>query len=140
VQDVEDQPPEFVSVPPVTRISEDININSPVLKGTRNIFTTGNIFAYFYVWSVKAIDGDRGINNKISYTITRGGAGIFGIDSNSGIVYNLRPLDREDPRNSNGAFILEITVSSSALIAIKIVDFYTSCRFLYERNAPERGI
>lgn len=84
---------------------------------------------------VKAIDGDRGINNKISYAITRGGAGIFGIDSNTGIVYNLRPLDREDPRNSNGAFILEITVSSALiantlnlLIFIPIVDFYERTR------------
>jgi hypothetical protein len=61
---------------------------------------------------VKAVDGDRGINNRISYAITRGGAGVFGIDSSTGIVYNLRPLDREDPRNSNGAYILEITVSA----------------------------
>ncbi|XP_059472366.1 cadherin-23 [Neocloeon triangulifer] len=95
VQDVEDQPPEFVSVPPVTRVSEDTRINSPVLK-------------------VKAIDGDRGVNNKITYAITRGGAGIFGIDSNTGIVYNLRPLDREDPKNSNGAYILEITAKEES--------------------------
>jgi cadherin 23 len=33
VQDVEDQPPEFVSVPPVTRVSEDISINSAILRG-----------------------------------------------------------------------------------------------------------
>ncbi|XP_065338722.1 cadherin-23 isoform X2 [Cloeon dipterum] len=95
VQDVEDQPPEFVVVPPVTRISEDTRLNSPVLK-------------------VKAVDGDRGVNNKISYAITRGGAGIFGIDSNTGIVYNLRPLDREDPKNSNGAYILEITAKEES--------------------------
>jgi cadherin 23 len=76
--------------------------------------------------AVKAIDGDRGINNKITYAIAKGGAGIFGIDSSTGIVYNLRPLDREDPKNSNGAYILEITVSS-ALTYLSLTHTHARC-------------
>lgn len=34
VQDVEDQPPEFVVASPVTRISEDAEIGTSVLQGT----------------------------------------------------------------------------------------------------------
>lgn len=33
VGDVEDQPPQFIQAPPVTRIPEDIPVNSGVLEG-----------------------------------------------------------------------------------------------------------
>ncbi|CAH4029361.1 unnamed protein product [Pieris brassicae] len=89
VQDVEDQPPEFVVATPVTRISEDAPIGTSVLQ-------------------VRAVDGDRGINNRISYSVISGGEEHFEIDSSSGIVYTVSLLDREDPNNSNGAYILEI--------------------------------
>ncbi|KAJ1522204.1 hypothetical protein ONE63_002512 [Megalurothrips usitatus] len=89
VQDVEDQPPEFVVVPAVSRVSEDSRIGTSVLQ-------------------VKAVDGDRGINNPISYSITRGAHGVFEIDANSGIVFTLQKLDREGPLTNNGAYILEI--------------------------------
>lgn len=59
---------------------------------------------------MRAIDGDRGINNRISYSIISGGEEHFDIDSSSGIVYTVSSLDREDPNNSNGAYILEILV------------------------------
>ncbi|CAB3223205.1 unnamed protein product [Arctia plantaginis] len=89
VLDVEDQPPEFVVASPVTRISEDAPVGTSVLQ-------------------VRAIDGDRGINNRISYSIISGGEEHFDIDSSSGVVYTINQLDREDPNNSNGAYILEI--------------------------------
>ncbi|XP_063377540.1 cadherin-23 [Cydia fagiglandana] len=95
VQDVEDQPPEFVVVSPVTRISEDADVGTSVLQ-------------------VHAIDGDRGINNRISYSIISGGEEHFDIDSSSGIVYTVSQLDREDPRNSNGAYILEILATEES--------------------------
>ncbi|XP_061729835.1 cadherin-23 [Cydia pomonella] len=95
VQDVEDQPPEFVVVSPVTRISEDADVGTSVLQ-------------------VHAIDGDRGINNRISYSIISGGEKHFDIDSSSGIVYTVSQLDREDPRNSNGAYILEILATEES--------------------------
>ena len=59
---------------------------------------------------VKAVDGDRGINNRITYSITQGSQGCFDIDFNTGVVYTLKRLDRENPHNSNGAYILEIMV------------------------------
>lgn len=90
VTDLEDNGPEFVSQSPVTRISESLS------KGS-------------YVTTVKAIDGDRGINNKIKYSIVRGGNNMFRIDEDTGVITTLKPLDREDSRNLiNGAYILEI--------------------------------
>ncbi|CAH1406526.1 unnamed protein product [Nezara viridula] len=90
VQDVEDQPPEFVVVSPVTRIAEDAPVGSSVLQ-------------------VRAIDGDRGINNQISYSIVSGAQGIFDIDPATGKVYTLKAIDREAIiNNNNGAYILEI--------------------------------
>lgn len=90
VQDIEDQPPEFVVVSPVTRISEDAPVGSSVLQ-------------------VRAIDGDRGINNKIIYSIVSGAQAVFDIDSDSGKVTTLKPIDREAIiNNNNGAYILEI--------------------------------
>ncbi|XP_063530997.1 cadherin-23 [Cydia strobilella] len=97
VQDVEDQPPEFVVVSPVTRISEDADVGTSVLQ-------------------VHAIDGDRGINNRITYSIISGGEEHFDIDSSSGTVYTVSQLDREDPRNSNGAYILEILATEESLM------------------------
>lgn len=59
---------------------------------------------------MKAVDGDRGINNRITYSITQGSQGCFDIDANTGVVYTLKRLDRESSHNSNGAYILEIMV------------------------------
>lgn len=98
IEDVEDQDPEFLVVSPVTRISEDAQIGSPVLK-------------------VKAVDGDRGINNRITYSITKGAQGVFDIDSIYGIVYTTQKLDRESPSNNNGAYILEITAQEESRIS-----------------------
>ncbi|XP_054269612.1 cadherin-23-like [Macrosteles quadrilineatus] len=89
VQDVEDQPPEFVVVSPVTRVSEDAPVGTSVLQ-------------------VRAVDGDRGVNNRILYSITRGGEGVFDIDAHSGLVFTTTKLDRESASNSNGAYIMEI--------------------------------
>ncbi|XP_029849055.2 cadherin-23 [Ixodes scapularis] len=98
VDDVEDQPPVFTQVPPVTRISEDLPLNSMVL-------------------TVKAMDGDRGVNNPISYSILSGGDGLFAIDRETGVVSVKGRLDREATENRNGAFILLVQaqeVSGSA--------------------------
>ncbi|CAN7993536.1 unnamed protein product [Ixodes hexagonus] len=95
VDDVEDQPPVFTEVPPVTRISEDLPLNSLVL-------------------TVKAMDGDRGVNNPISYSILSGGDGLFAIDRETGVVSVKGRLDREATENRNGAFILLVQVSHPA--------------------------
>ena len=64
------------------------------------------------------MDGDRGINNAISYSITRGAHGVFDIDSNTGVVLTLQKLDREGPLTNNGAYILEIMVRSMLFLLI----------------------
>ena len=40
------------------------------------------------VLQVKAVDGDRGINNAIKYSITGGPQHLFGINEDSGLVYS----------------------------------------------------
>ena len=59
---------------------------------------------------VRAIDGDKGVDNRISYSITSGPGDLFGIDSETGIVVTRASIDRESERSraSNGAFILGI--------------------------------
>lgn len=92
VKDVEDQPPEFIHVPSVARISEDVN------PGTQILY-------------VKAIDGDRGINNKIKYFIEKFNNDLFEIEEDSGIVYTTTNLDRENKINGmygyNKIFLFE---------------------------------
>lgn len=66
---------------------------------------------------VRAIDGDKGINNKVSYSITRGPQHLFDIDAGSGLVFTRAQLDREAPDNSDGTFILEITVKEVSKVA-----------------------
>ncbi|KAK0092521.1 hypothetical protein PV326_001229 [Microctonus aethiopoides] len=97
VQDIEDQPPEFIAMTPVARISENAKIGTSVLQ-------------------VRAIDGDKGINNKVSYSITQGPRYLFDIDANSGLVFTRGQLDREADDNSDGTFVLEITVKEISKI------------------------
>ncbi|XP_058798620.1 cadherin-23 isoform X2 [Phymastichus coffea] len=136
VQDVEDQPPEFVSMPSVARISENAKIGTSVLQ-------------------VRAVDGDKGINNQVTYGITRGPQYLFDIDATSGTVFTTAQLDREAPDNSDGSFILEITVrevskvisapSVSTEVTIIVMDVndetptFRSSRYIAEinENAPQ---
>lgn len=98
VKDLEDNGPEFVSQSSVTRISESVP------KGS-------------YVTTVRAIDGDRGVNNKIKYSIHRGGNNMFKIDEDTGIITTIKSLDREDTRNLiNGAYILEIVATERSKV------------------------
>lgn len=91
VRDIEDQPPEFVEVQAVARIAEDAPVGTKVLR-------------------VRAIDGDRGINNPIAYALD--GNDLFDIDEHTGVVYTLTVMDREEEGDQvNGAHILRITAT-----------------------------
>jgi len=57
---------------------------------------------------VRAMDGDRGVNNRISYSLLNEND-LFGIDSESGIVFTKGTLDRED-EHSGGSYILQLLV------------------------------
>jgi hypothetical protein len=61
------------------------------------------------VLAVRAVDGDRGIDNPILYSVTGGPAHLFGVNRNTGVVFVKAPLDRESGEARNGAFILEVT-------------------------------
>jgi|SRR5436190_16907059 len=68
------------------------------------------------IFAVRAMDGDKGINNKVTYSITKGPRYLFDIDANSGLVFTRAQLDRETEENSDGTFILEITVKEVSKI------------------------
>jgi len=59
---------------------------------------------------VRAIDGDRGVNNPIAYSLLNE-RDLFGVDSQSGIVYTKAALDREDEKG--GSYILQLAVRNS---------------------------
>ncbi|ODN06167.1 Cadherin-23 [Orchesella cincta] len=94
VEDVGDVGPAFVSVSPVTRIREDIPVSSFVLQ-------------------VRAVDGDRGINNPIHYDLMNE-KDLFGIDSQSGIVFTKAPLDRESVKG--GSYVLHIVATEQSKV------------------------
>lgn len=94
--DEEDQGPEFITVPSVTRVAEDAHPGTSILR-------------------VKAIDGDRGVNQRIIYTLEPASQ-YFAIDPKDGIVYLVQQLDREDPNVVNGALILTITATEDSTL------------------------
>lgn len=97
IEDAEDEPPVFTFVPSVTKISENQPMGKPVLR-------------------VIAVDGDRGVNNPISYSIVKGSRdGLFYIDSSTGIVSVHGKLDRE-------AAIIEGTGSATYSLEIKATE------------------
>ena len=63
---------------------------------------------------MRAVDGDRGINNPISYQILSGATDLFAITPESGIVYTQAEIDRESGENP-GAFILAIRAYEEGL-------------------------
>lgn len=67
IDDEADQPPTFIFVPPVTRVSENLPIGTEIVN-------------------VKAVDGDREINNPIRYSITKGNVDLFNINSTTGVI------------------------------------------------------
>lgn len=76
----------------MTRIREDLPINSFVLQ-------------------VRAIDGDREINNQIKYSLINEND-LFGIDSESGIIYTKEGLDRENSKG--GSYVLNIMATEQS--------------------------
>ncbi|KAJ3665071.1 hypothetical protein Zmor_000585 [Zophobas morio] len=96
VEDVEDQPPEFVRVTSVARVAENAPIGSSVLQ-------------------VTAIDGDRGVNNPIKYSLSSNTitkiSDVFIIEESTGAVLTAKNLDRESLSTSSGTYILQITAT-----------------------------
>lgn len=92
--DEDDQGPEFITVPSVTRVAEDAQPGTSVLR-------------------VKAIDGDRGVNQRIIYSLDPSSQ-YFAIDPKDGVVYLIQQLDREDPNVVNGALILTVTATEDS--------------------------
>ncbi|XP_050299893.1 cadherin-23 isoform X2 [Anthonomus grandis grandis] len=96
VQDVEDRPPEFVQVTPITRIVENVPVRTTVLQ-------------------VVAVDGDRGIDNKIQYSLSSNNfeniQDIFEIQKLTGRIVTTSELDREALPIGSNSYILQITAT-----------------------------
>ncbi|XP_076254709.1 cadherin 88C [Rhynchophorus ferrugineus] len=88
VEDVEDQPPEFLKITPIARVVENSPIGTMVLQ-------------------VKAVDGDRGINNKVVYSIEPSD-GAFKIEKDTGRVVTGELLDREALPLGSSSYVLRI--------------------------------
>ena len=56
------------------------------------------------------MDGDRGINNNITYELIDAPRDLFEIKKNTGEVFVSNHLDRESTDSNNGAYILTIQV------------------------------
>ena len=74
---------------------------------------------------MKAIDGDRNINNEIEYEITSGPEHVFGVNKNTGTIYSKAIIDRESSYATYGAFIL----GKNSSYFIKLIFIFSSKRF-----------
>ncbi|CAG9827600.1 unnamed protein product [Diabrotica balteata] len=103
VEDVEDQPPEFVRITPFTKIEENSPIGTSVLM-------------------VVAVDGDRGVNNPIEYSLLSNSLNsvndVFSVERDTGVVFTTSVIDREALPGGAGTYILQITAKE---IGSKIV-------------------
>lgn len=81
VEDANDNPPSFPSTAIVRQIREGISVHTPIV-------------------TVTAEDPDYGINGKVTYTIARqepdDNRRHFGINSSTGVIHTLLPIDREE--------------------------------------------
>ena len=130
VKDIEDQPPVFSAINPVTRIQENVPIGTVVLQGNLVVlFCSMSCFLKIVLIAVKAHDGDRGVNNPIRYSIvSKEPNNPFGIDENTGIIFSTKTLDREHAGNQeNGAFILEIVATERSALRVSFYNTKTPC-------------
>ncbi|XP_032874424.1 cadherin-related family member 2-like isoform X1 [Amblyraja radiata] len=74
VIDIPNRPPEYLSLAYYVRIPENLPVDSVII-------------------TVTAVDGDRGINNPVTYNIN--GSSAFAVGNTTGKVTNIAPLDRE---------------------------------------------
>ena len=102
VIDIPDTAPFFTNLPYVEEVDEGIT------RGT-------------HVITVTAVDGDRGINNPVSYSFYDGVESyqFFDIDANTGeITVGVDELDREDPDILDMYGVLEFMVMVRGYVAV----------------------
>ena len=94
--------PEFITVPWVTRVSEDTAPGSAIVQ-------------------VKAIDGDHGINAPISYGLAGDHLDYFVIEPTDGTVYLAERLDREHPNVTNSGLVITVIVTFTFTIRFESI-------------------
>ena len=108
VIDRNDNDPVFLETKYKARISENVDVGTPVM-------------------SVTATDADSGQNAKISYSIQNGTEWIFGIDKDTGEIYTTARLDREKNEEYNLLIMavdegIEDTRMASTTVSITLQD------------------
>ncbi|XP_069052270.1 cadherin-related family member 2 isoform X1 [Lepisosteus oculatus] len=116
IEDVADLDPDFLNLPYQTSVKEHTPVGTSVFK-------------------VQAVDGDRGIKDKIFYSIKETNApGLFDIDRNNGVITVKGEIDREALLNITATVNLQVMAEeenpnihgqnamTSAEVIIKILD------------------
>ncbi|CAG5130951.1 unnamed protein product, partial [Candidula unifasciata] len=108
VEDINDNPPQFIGSSLIGSVMENENVNT-------------------YVLQVMAADPDEGRNGKVSFAITSGNEkSLFAISENTGVISTTDILDRE----VRSQYFLQVTASdhgfyslaSSATVTINVLD------------------
>ncbi|XP_048459747.1 cadherin-related family member 2 [Rhincodon typus] len=97
VEDVSDLDPIFLNIPYQTTVPENSKVGTTVLQ-------------------VTAVDGDRGINSEITYSIlTSKPPDLFGINAQKGDIFVLHSLDREELLEFNTVVELQVMAKEKHL-------------------------
>ena len=127
IEDANDNAPEFTNAP----YSVTLNESSPV---PLNVLT------------VSAVDGDSGTNGEIRYSLS--GTELFAIDSFSGIVSLMMPLDYEFQQSHNFTVIASDSgspqLSAEEQVSVTVLNVNDNApqfsQDMYEFNVPENSM
>lgn len=86
---------------------DDVNDNAPSFMSARSVTISEDTPRYTVVMVVHAVDADIGSNGDIIYTLKDTSCSVFSINSTSGSLYLLEPLDRE------GVDMMAITLTAT---------------------------
>ncbi|KAL3875780.1 hypothetical protein ACJMK2_033697 [Sinanodonta woodiana] len=94
VNDVQDTPPAFYNLPYSVRIPENVSLQTSILQ-------------------VTALDGDRGVENKVTYSFFEGSFEFFSLDNVTGVIRVKMLLDRDSPsvRDKGGVYDMKVKAS-----------------------------
>ncbi|XP_056130418.1 protocadherin Fat 4 [Lampris incognitus] len=127
IQATDSGSPPLHSVGKVNITVRDINDNRPVFYPVQYFANVKeNEPSGSYVTSVSATDPDLGRNGTVKYIITAGDTSKFHIDSNTGKITTLVPLDREEKT----AYQLQVTAAdggglrshTQAIVTVTVID------------------
>ncbi|XP_043115735.1 protocadherin-16 [Puntigrus tetrazona] len=122
----------------------DVNDNDPMFISPSVVSVMEDQPVGFVVVYVMAVDADQGENGRVTYRIQSGNAGgKFSLNSDTGSLSILRPIDREEQDLYNLTIVAEDhglqQHSSSQLLSIQVIDVNDEVPF-FEENEYEAFI